>query len=49
MSAPESQAAPALAAGAMLGEGPVWDERQQELFFVDIMSERVHRFRPAYG
>jgi sugar lactone lactonase YvrE len=27
----------------------VWDERQQELLFVDIMSERVHRFRPATG
>jgi sugar lactone lactonase YvrE len=33
----------------MLGEGPVWDEREQELLFVDIVSERVHRFRPATG
>ncbi len=30
-----------LAVGAMLGEGPVWDEREQELLFVDILSERV--------
>jgi sugar lactone lactonase YvrE len=33
----------------MLGEGPVWDEREQELLFVDIVSERVHRFRPDTG
>jgi len=25
----------------------VWDEREQELFFVDITGERVHAFRPA--
>jgi sugar lactone lactonase YvrE len=45
----ESQATPVLAVGAMLGEGPVWDEREQELLFVDIIGERVHRFRPATG
>jgi hypothetical protein len=38
-----------LAVGAILGEGPVWDEREQELLFVDIIGERVHRFRPATG
>lgn len=33
----------------MLGEGPVWDEREQELFFVDITGAKVHRFRPSDG
>jgi sugar lactone lactonase YvrE len=37
----------ALEVGCRLGEGPVWDEREQELFFVDIMGEKVHAFRPA--
>lgn len=32
--------------GAALGEGPVWDERVQELLFVDIVGQRVHGFRP---
>ena len=45
----QSQAAPVLTVGAMLGEGPVWDEREQELLFVDIIGERVYRFRPATG
>ncbi len=49
MTIAQSQAAPVLAVGATLGEGPVWDEREQELLFVDIISERVHRFRPATG
>jgi sugar lactone lactonase YvrE len=40
------QAEVALEAGCTLGEGPVWDEREQELFFVDITGERVHCFRP---
>lgn len=37
----------ALDAGCLLGEGPVWDEREQELLFVDITGERVHFFRPG--
>jgi sugar lactone lactonase YvrE len=36
----------ALALRAELGEGPVWDERSQELYFVDIMGHRVHAFTP---
>ncbi len=36
----------ALALQAELGEGPVWDERSQELYFVDIMGHRVHAFAP---
>ncbi len=38
-----------LAAGAMLGEGPVWVAREKALWFVDIKGHRVHRFDPATG
>ena len=34
---------------AILGEGPVWVERDQALWFVDIKSHKVHRFHPASG
>ncbi|MBA3777902.1 MAG: SMP-30/gluconolactonase/LRE family protein [Chloroflexi bacterium] len=36
-------------ARAQLGEGPVWDERAQELIWVDIVGQMVHRFRPSDG
>ena len=36
-------------AGATLGEGPVWDEDQQRLLWVDILPGLVHRFDPATG
>jgi sugar lactone lactonase YvrE len=39
----------ALDAGCLLGEGPVWDDRQQVLRFVDIAAGHVHRFDPATG
>ena len=39
----------ALAVGAELGEGPVWDERAAELYFVDILGRSVHAYRPADG
>lgn len=32
-----------------LGEGPVWVERDQALWFVDIKKRHVHRFDPATG
>lgn len=32
-----------------LGEGPVWDDRSEELLFVDILAGEVHRFAPASG
>ena len=32
-----------------LGEGPLWSEREQRLFFVDIVGMRVHAYRPATG
>jgi xylono-1,5-lactonase len=34
---------------ATLGEGPVWVEREQALYFVDIKQHLVHRFLPATG
>jgi D-xylonolactonase len=33
--------------GAMLGEGPIWIERDQALWFVDIKKQSIHRFDPA--
>ena len=35
--------------GATLGEGPVWDEDQQRLLWVDILPGLVHRLDPAAG
>lgn len=34
---------------AILGEGPVWDDEQQILWWVDIMSGRLHKYDPATG
>lgn len=34
---------------AELGEGPVWVERDQALWFVDIKKQHVHRYDPATG
>jgi sugar lactone lactonase YvrE len=42
-------AAPVLDVRATLGEGPVWDDREQRLLFVDIMGERVHWYHPGSG
>ncbi len=36
-------------AGAVLGEGCLWSEREQALWWVDILQQRLHRFRPADG
>jgi sugar lactone lactonase YvrE len=38
-----------LDAKAETGEGPVWDERAQVLWWVDIPPGRLHRFDPAIG
>ncbi|MES2445521.1 MAG: SMP-30/gluconolactonase/LRE family protein [Pseudomonadota bacterium] len=35
--------------GAPLGEGPVWVERDQALWFTDIKSHKIHRYDPAGG
>ena len=34
---------------AQLGEGPVWVERDQALWFVDIKKQQIHRLDPATG
>ena len=34
---------------AELGEGPVWVERDQALWFTDIKRQKVHRYTPASG
>ena len=34
---------------AELGEGPVWVERDQALWFVDIKKQQVYRYDPANG
>lgn len=34
---------------AELGEGPVWVERDQALWFTDIKRQQVHRYTPATG
>jgi sugar lactone lactonase YvrE len=36
-------------AHAKLGEGPVWDEREGCLWWVDILGEAIHRTDPASG
>jgi sugar lactone lactonase YvrE len=36
-------------ARARLGEGPVWDDRTQSLFWIDILNYRVHQFFPERG
>jgi len=37
------------AAGAQLGEGTLWSEREQALYWVDILGCRLHRFGPTSG
>jgi sugar lactone lactonase YvrE len=37
------------ALGAALLEGPVWVEREQALWFVDIKGQKLHRLDPASG
>lgn len=45
---PESiQAKLELPMDAHLGEGPVWDEIHQQLWWVDILSGKLHRYDPS--
>lgn len=39
----------AAAVGAQLGEGPVWDDRDDALVFVDIDACTMHRYLPKRG
>lgn len=36
-----------LDAKAELAEGPLWDEREQVLYWVDILGGKLHRYNPA--
>lgn len=36
-------------ANSVLGEGPIWDDRVQVLYWVDIRQRRISRFDPALG
>jgi sugar lactone lactonase YvrE len=38
-----------LNARARLGEGPIWDDTEKLLYWVDIFNHRVHQFHPASG
>jgi D-xylonolactonase len=40
---------PVCEVGAELGEGPMWDERDAALWFVDIKNDAIHRYDPASG
>ncbi|KAM9327883.1 regucalcin [Pholidichthys leucotaenia] len=32
--------------GALIGEGPVWEESEGTLLFVDIVGQKIHRWNP---
>lgn len=38
-----------LDAKAIIGEGPVWDDQIQRLYWVDIKGCRIHRYDPVSG
>jgi sugar lactone lactonase YvrE len=49
MAADTWSATVALAAGAELGEGPVWDSHAERVVWVDIIGQAVHSFDPRSG
>lgn len=36
-------------AEAVIGEGPVWEESEHALLFVDIAGQKIHRWFPSSG
>ena len=34
---------------ALVGEGPLWDEEEQVLYWVDILSSKLFIYDPATG
>ncbi|WP_234567879.1 SMP-30/gluconolactonase/LRE family protein [Rhodohalobacter sp. 614A] len=46
MNIPTIEAEPVLAQNAVLGECPVWDDRQSLLFWVDILSGNLFQYDP---
>jgi gluconolactonase len=38
-----------IARGISFGEGPVWDQRNKCLHFVDIIDSKIYRWRPGIG
>jgi sugar lactone lactonase YvrE len=44
-----SEPQPVWELGAELGEGPVWVERDQALWFTDIKAPAIHRLHPESG
>ncbi|NJN82849.1 MAG: SMP-30/gluconolactonase/LRE family protein [Caldilineaceae bacterium] len=36
-------------ARALVGEGPIWDDEKQVLYWVDILSSKLYVYDPASG
>ncbi len=49
MTYPSTDAKLELQTEAHLGEGPVWDEAEQKLYWVDLLSGNLHRYDPDDG
>jgi gluconolactonase len=45
----ESQPVDIIARDILFGEGPVWDARNQQLFFTDIVGDTIWKWRPGKG
>lgn len=49
MSLSATHAEPVLDCQNRLGEGPIWSIEEQALYWVDIVTPAIHRFRPGHG
>ena len=38
-----------IAHGLYFGEGPVWDRRNKQLFWVDIIGDTIWKWKPGVG